>query len=809
MAIEMFDTYYNLSASAILEGVRSAYEGSELWDKIVLGQSSTEEIMSAYNNIPGVQKVYAVDGKTILGIDWSTGINVTKNANVNNIMGSVNSNAQAATYGATKSVVVDIPSNTTVIQPDPQLDPEYGVASGPLSGSGNPIAAIADKASLAVAGVSIGAKLGKAIDQTLYNLAPDWWDEHLPTINPATWETLVGVNPAGDFFLRTFLGVNGTNDTATSYYNELAFAYYYQMLRDNGAFNTDSTSDYTGSTTGFPQPTIKTAKISIGGFMFVDNSLSQTGIVTTSPSNVYIYFYVNGNVGWCVYVANQPFSVTTEYYNSAGVKVSTITNQYAYTGQTVNGTTYYGRYDTFYYSHYSFSGIVLNSPFINNNSDAGKKQTATVILDGVIIGPTQGISNLPNSTQYPPTSITGSTPQQVLQQLKQQYPTLFDDAITIQTLQDDGTIREDTYIPVPTPDIDSLDMNKPISGDVTQDNTDISDETLTKIFNDKSNKNPTDTDTPDTGTGTGPTVTIPTGNASSLWAVYNPSQSQLNSFGAWLWSSDLVDQIKRLFVDPMQAVIGVHKVFCNVPNGGSASIKCGYIDSGVSAPTVSSQYVQIDCGTVSVNEFYGNVFDYEPYTTIHAYLPFIGVVKLDTGDVMRGNVNITYGVDVITGACLAKIKVTRDGNSGILYSFGGSCAVHYPLSSGSYGGIISGIVSAAVGVGTSVITGNPLAAVGGIVSGAHQAHFDVSKSGGFTGASGATGPKKPYLIISRPQTSMARGFDVMTGYPANQLIQVKDCEGFIKCKETHVESSTATQEELNTIETMLKNGILI
>ena len=416
----------------------------------------------------------------------------------------------------------------------------------------------------------------------------------------------------------------------------------------------------------------------------------------------------------------------------------------------------------------------------------------------------EGITNLPNSIQYPPTNITGTTTQQVLNELKQQYPDLFTDSITETVMQEDGTLDDETYVPIPWAVDDIRDDTATTTDTATQDNIIVNPQTMEKVLDD--NTGPT---TPDTGDGNGPTPVIPVGQASSLWAVYHPSQSILNSFGAWLWSSDLVEQIKRLFFDPMQGVIGVHKVFSPVPTGGNQNIKVGYIDSGISCPTVSNQYTQVDCGTVSVDEFFGNVFDYEPFTQISAYLPFIGVVKLSTADVMRSKVNITYGVDVITGACLAKIKITRDGNGGILYSFGGSCAVHYPLSSGSYGGIISGIVSAAVGIGTSVMTGNPLAAVGGVVAGINQAHLDVAKSGGFTGASGATGPKKPYIIISRPQIAMARNFDVMTGYPANNTVQIKECEGFVKCKEAHIESSTATKDELTMIESMLKNGILI
>jgi hypothetical protein len=219
---------------------------------------------------------------------------------------------------------------------------------------------------------------------------------------------------------------------------------------------------------------------------------------------------------------------------------------------------------------------------------------------------------------------------------------------------------------------------------------------------------------------------MPVGNASSLWAVYHPSQAQLNAFGAWLWSSDFVEQIKRLFNDPMQAIIGVHKVFAPIPTGGSQNIKCGYLDSGVSSPIVTNQYTEVNCGSVSLPEYYGNVFDYDPHTKVSIYLPFIGVVPLKVSEVMRATISVTYGVDVITGACLAKVSVSRDGGGGILYSYGGSCACHYPISSGSYAGIISGIVTSAIGIAGGVATGNPLATIGGAMVSNKHAGFIVN-----------------------------------------------------------------------------------
>ena len=804
----MADSQYSYMVQAILNYYSS---GSDIWQKVNTGTATPTEIYNAFSYIPQV-KIDKGIGGNILGVSYADPLSKLQVVqSEQDIIDSMNSNGLGGSYGG-RGFNGNIPADFGYDDSTGQ----YFIRSGSKSSLGATLSTVADRASLAVTGVNIGCKLGKFIDQTLYDLAPDFWDANLPSINPATWNTLCGQSDVGDFFLRVLFDVKP--EGTTGYISEEVLAYYYQMFRDLGMYDPAGKSitvnnPTVGSNTMIHYP-VYTTPYFIAQFLGGQEPQPMPHFANVTSGKVDFII--------CSYMGSYWNSMQWTFLSKTPFTLSQCLNWYSSMPRTAQSaeTYYIEGYPIYYYqmstnnANFNPSPLTIISPYTNysiaqlmSNGNGNIKEVGHIILYQSTInetGPIQGITDIPGATQYPPINITGTTTQQVLNELKQQYPDLFTDAITETTLQEDGTLDETTYVPIPWAVDDIRDDTSTTLDDATQDNTNVNPQTMEKILED--NPGPT---TPDTGDGNGPTPVIPVGQASSLWAVYHPSQSILNSFGAWLWSSDLVEQIKRLFFDPMQGVIGVHKVFSPVPTGGSQNIKVGYIDSGISCPTVSSQYTQVDCGTVSVDEFFGNVFDYEPFTQISAYLPFIGVVKLSTADVMRSKVNITYGVDVITGACLAKIKITRDGNGGILYSFGGSCAVHYPLSSGSYGGIISGIVSAAVGIGTSVMTGNPLAAVGGVVAGINQAHLDVAKSGGFTGASGATGPKKPYLIISRPQISMARNFDVMTGYPANNTVQVKDCEGFIKCKEAHIESSTATKDELTMIESMLKNGILI
>lgn len=409
------------------------------------------------------------------------------------------------------------------------------------------------------------------------------------------------------------------------------------------------------------------------------------------------------------------------------------------------------------------------------------------------------------------------TINEIIQKLETQYPDLAAKKITQQVVQPDGSVETYSYVPVPAPEGNPQNVEdpyaEPVTGNRTQTETEIEPDTdeesevepITQYIVEIVTKTPTKTET-DTGGGDTPSVVIPTGTASALYTVYNPTESEIQSFGAWLWSPNFVDQLLKMFNDPMQAIISLHKVFCSPSVSGRDNITVGYLDSGVDANVVSGQYVTVNCGSVNLAEQYQSVFDYPPYTDVTIYLPFVGFVRLDANDVMRGTVNVTYHIDVLTGACLAEVSVTRDMFGGVIYQYSGDCSVHYPLSSGSY----MGIVSALLGVAGTVASGGALAPMAiGMAAGAMRGHANVERSGSLSGNAGAMGIKKPYLVIQRPQINTPAEFEKFTGKPSNYTVTIGECTGYIKCKEVHVLNTPATESETQELVSLLKEGVIL
>lgn len=332
--------------------------------------------------------------------------------------------------------------------------------------------------------------------------------------------------------------------------------------------------------------------------------------------------------------------------------------------------------------------------------------------------------------------------------------------------------------------------------------------------NDGQDKGDDDNSRPDEGTPT-PTPIPPIvdigGSASALYTVYNPSKNNLNALGAYLWTSDILEQLVRIFTNnPMDAVISLHSIYCSPSLGANSNIKLGYLDagSGTNCPTVNSQFVSIDCGYVDIPEYFGDCRDYSPYTNVTIFLPFIGFRTVKTEDIVAGRVNIKYNIDVLTGSCVAIISVRKKGVSQTLYTFEGNCSMSLPLTGADHTRMIAGLSSAVLGGVTGGVAGAVMGGVNAMASGSFQAN--IQRSGSFSGNAGAMSIKKPYIIVNRDYIYDAESYNELYGFPANISTRLGDCSGYNRVKSVHVDSiSNATKEEKDEIESILRSGFIL
>lgn len=691
----------------------------------------------------------------------------------------------------------------------------HGSDVTPSGGAQSGLSFVQNTVTPAVAAAGLGIKLGKAIDSALYNLNPDFWDNHgMSSLNPEKWNSITmdmsdsgweGVLKRG---FNAIFGLNTETNKSQMYIDADAASYLAMYMQSKGIFDSpvEQVKTYPENfpSIGFTLPlnlSVPTAR-----YLQQNGDTRKVDYNDVNAQKAVLTFNATGQNGLAIFASNTYF--TNSFYGNA--------RSYTFDNKTVYYVTLAGNYRTNPIVGVDIGGLVTQLATAND----APYLAWLAIYNATAAGGITGITNQDGATQP---DFTGcETPDDYKQAMQQQYPDMFQNAVTQKVAQPDGSVIVHTYIPVGTPTGagDQPTTNPSIAGqsqaETTADPSTSPEalaatimEILTKTFTPTAT--PTDTtNPPDTGEGSTPPVVPPTGQASSLFAVYNPTQAQLNSFGAWLWSANFVDQILKLFNDPMQSIIGLHKIFASPSISGSSTIHVGYLDSGVGSNTVGAQYTDVNCGSVKVSEQFGNAFDYTD-THVRLYLPFIGIVDLDTSDVMRGTVSVVYHVDVITGACLAEVKITRDGSGGTLYQYAGDAAVRYPISSGSYMGVVSGVLSAVGGIASAFMTGGatlPMAA-GAVAGGMSQAKTQVQHSGNFSGCAGAMGIKKPYLIIERPQTMIADGFANYQGKGANVRRTVGQMSGYFKFSDVHTDSiNGAAESEIEAIRAALESGVI-
>ena len=189
--------------------------------------------------------------------------------------------------------------------------------------------------------------------------------------------------------------------------------------------------------------------------------------------------------------------------------------------------------------------------------------------------------------------------------------------------------------------------------------------------------------------------------------IFNPDVSDLNALASYMWTDQtflqtVINHLKQILENPIEAIISLSMVPVQ-PSIASTKVPVNvmFINTGVSMYPVTSQFVEVDCGTLNLEECYGGALDYNPYTRVQIYLPYIGIVQLDTDEVMAKTLHLKYNVDVVTGICCAELKADNK----LLYSFSGHCAVSQPITSADFSSYLNAAVAAAkvaVGVATGM-----------------------------------------------------------------------------------------------------------
>lgn len=355
-------------------------------------------------------------------------------------------------------------------------------------------------------------------------------------------------------------------------------------------------------------------------------------------------------------------------------------------------------------------------------------------------------------------------------------------------------------------------------------------------------------------------------DGAGLYTRYLVTNSTMSVFGDWLWTEDLglaaakaaVGLIYGSPADTLISLVSYPFSVGAVAGTGTANVKWGGFDTGITWPTLASNAGTINWGSLSINKFWGNFLDYSPHTKIELYLPWgTGFVEIDTNQVMEGSINVKTNIEFAKGTC---VHLVYNHKGSLIGSYSATVGKSLPITASDFASKQIAVAGAAIGlaVGATISAG---AGVSAGIEGAGQVSyhnivvpgraapitrgsisgFDTTaasgefartlpnaarpalqaaaastrmpasyhRSGSFQEGSAGLGVQYPFIILSRPKQSMPQSYGHYYGYPCNKVISLGGCFGYTEVAEVHLDGVPATDAELIEIDRLLKGGVIL
>lgn len=344
----------------------------------------------------------------------------------------------------------------------------------------------------------------------------------------------------------------------------------------------------------------------------------------------------------------------------------------------------------------------------------------------------------------------------------------------------------------------------------------------------------------------------PIGGASGGFVtLYRCTVGEMQRFAKKMFEFDVMQALKNIFADPMDMIAGVMIVPFRPDTSGVAR-PVVHMPSPVPDiawddwyNVITDQYQDIDCGSLYIDKYYDSCFDFNPYTRLLLYLPYLGYKELDPDEVMGHTIQVKYKVDCMTGDCVA--FVMRTVFNGIIpctqciAQFSGNCGVRVAFGRASFDSAIAASIQLITGIATGAIKGaggaisafmagaagkggsdeGDTIAQGQLASGAGAASAGISmptvqqmktqtiKSGVMGANAGFISVQKPHIIKFIPNQSRPDNYRHMHGYPANMPGPISSgYSGYMELDIIELDGIIATDTEKNEIAALCKGGVI-
>ncbi len=307
---------------------------------------------------------------------------------------------------------------------------------------------------------------------------------------------------------------------------------------------------------------------------------------------------------------------------------------------------------------------------------------------------------------------------------------------------------------------------------------------------------------------------------SGLYTLWHPSADNLQNLGAFLYGATAQGTIASIIGDPINAIIQLTEWAVTPVDGPSKSpVICNIAATDLKMPTIPNQFMQFDCGTVEIPREYHDFRDYEPYTRLSLFLPFVGDVNISTNDCITPHkIHVIYNIDFLSGVACAEVLVDED----VRYAYQAAMCAAIPVTSSDASRLLASLIGAAVGAVGGGVMGGIVGGTAGsrmvarsLIGGFSEAAMSpingiqTQRTGSISANTGLLGEMKPYVLVTRPISVVADQYKSLLGQPYQLDGTLGSQTGFVKVRELHLDGITATEAEKTEIEQLLKEGVIL
>jgi len=316
--------------------------------------------------------------------------------------------------------------------------------------------------------------------------------------------------------------------------------------------------------------------------------------------------------------------------------------------------------------------------------------------------------------------------------------------------------------------------------------------------------------------------------------IYVMTRTQLSSLTSELLTETFTQHVELLFDKPSENIVSlmmfpfdVKEYYCN-GEGASVPDVATRINT-VTLDTLSFQPSSLPFPLITLNSniyispYYHDFRDYYPYTDIEIYIPFIGFEKLDTNQVMGKKLKIEYAVDLQTGKATMYLSVSPNAtptNYDVVLIRECQMGVSIAIGGGGYQDIANSILRLGIstaGQTLSMAAGGTTAdaMISGIskttLNGLTSMNQHVTRGTSASAVNSLYSPFNMYIIRKRCNSFISPNFNTLYGRSLSQTRSFTNLNGYTEVDKVHLEGGgfkTATDGELDEIESLLKNGVI-